>query len=628
MASMFDSSYSLESITFGENFNTSNVESMFDMFTLCNELVSLDLSNFNTASVTDMGEMFYSCSALESITFGETFDTSNVENMADMFNWCETLTELDLSTFNTSNVEYMSNMFSYCSALTELDLSNFVIGEGVNVEDMFLECTPETIILPSTIGTPVELSATYYTASGKQVLWDDYSTDGFTSAHEGQTITKTKPVLYLYKYWQNKIPNLANITSIMFTNDSSEFSDIDNYDEYDIGATDATGETLKPGALKAIVAGTTMYVHYALPIFAPIDSSQLFANLNALTLSLGDLDTSNVENMAGMFFCCESLTELDLSSSDTSNVIDMSEMFSNCSSLTELDLSSFELVENIDDVAFMFYNCTPEIIILPNTINAEVALSTTYYIQSTGEVAYLSDGTSNGFTSAHEGQTLVKTAPVQLVIWRESDGSTVNEFTNGTYTFDGTTFVATIILPNATAVDTYLEAAYNIGINDYPIGIDNCEITVNGLKLIISVDASYIGNSTFTPEDIINSQTPVVIKLVGAYTTTGTAVVTFDLPSESYNVEHTGTWSFDGTTFIIEVSFGDGTVLHQDVYNQWYLNNNFGPFFNGIQGTFSFSNNGFNFTCSYEPGSWILEYFCEFTQGQELTLLINYNQNV
>ena len=56
---------------------------------------------------------------------------------------------------------------------------------------------------------------------------------------------------------------------------------------------------------------------------------------------LNNLDTSNVESMAGMFDNCTELQTLDVSHFDTSNVVDMSYMFDWCENLTDLNLSNF-----------------------------------------------------------------------------------------------------------------------------------------------------------------------------------------------------------------------------------------------------------------------------------------------
>ena len=114
----------LESIEFGEGFNTSFVMDMGGMFGQCGSLTSLDISNFNTANVTDMGGMFSSCHSLTSLDISN-FNTANVLDMSEMFTFCSSLTSLNVSNFNTENVSHMVGMFEACSSLTSIDLSNF-----------------------------------------------------------------------------------------------------------------------------------------------------------------------------------------------------------------------------------------------------------------------------------------------------------------------------------------------------------------------------------------------------------------------------------------------------------------------------------------------------------------------
>ena len=114
----------LTSIDFGDNFNTSNVTSMSQMFYDCSSLASLNLSNFNTSNVTDMYEMFRFCSSLTSLNLSN-LNTGNVADMYSMFNGCSSLSSLNLSNFNTSNVNDMRYMFCNCIRLTSLNLYNF-----------------------------------------------------------------------------------------------------------------------------------------------------------------------------------------------------------------------------------------------------------------------------------------------------------------------------------------------------------------------------------------------------------------------------------------------------------------------------------------------------------------------
>ena len=121
------------------NFNTSQVTSMNNMFEYCSSLHSLNLSNFNTSQVKDMHFMFYSCSSLTSIDL-TYFNTSQVKDMDFMFNGCELLISLDLSNFNTSQVTSMSCMFCSCSSLISLDLSNFNTSQVQSMQSMFQYC--------------------------------------------------------------------------------------------------------------------------------------------------------------------------------------------------------------------------------------------------------------------------------------------------------------------------------------------------------------------------------------------------------------------------------------------------------------------------------------------------------
>ena len=60
--------------------------------------------------------------------------------------------------------------------------------------------------------------------------------------------------------------------------------------------------------------------------------------------------------MAGMFYCCGQLTELNLTGMNTANVTTMREMFSGCQSLTALALTGFDTT-NVTDMYGMFMDC-------------------------------------------------------------------------------------------------------------------------------------------------------------------------------------------------------------------------------------------------------------------------------
>ena len=78
-------------------------------------------------------------------------------------------------------------------------------------------------------------------------------------------------------------------------------------------------------------------------------------NLQSIT-GLEYLNTSEVTDMAWMFFYCSNLTSLDFSHFNTSKVNSMYNMLGYCQSLTNLDLSSFNTSQVIS-MSSMFDHC-------------------------------------------------------------------------------------------------------------------------------------------------------------------------------------------------------------------------------------------------------------------------------
>ena len=101
-----------------------------------------------------------------------------------------------------------------------------------------------------------------------------------------------------------------------------------------------------------------LYIVSEAPIFAPIYCSGIFKNFkNLIQINFNNnFNTSNVENMYGMFQWCKSLTDLDLSSFNTSKVTDMHMLFYDCPLLTNLNLSNFN-TSGVTTLWQMFNNC-------------------------------------------------------------------------------------------------------------------------------------------------------------------------------------------------------------------------------------------------------------------------------
>ena len=363
----------LTSISFG-NFNTSKVTNMKYMFAgagYTRHLTSLDLSCFDTSNVTDMYGMFFwwgPCS-LTSINLS-SFNTSKVTNMSRMFFGCN-ITSLNISNFNTSNVTNMDSMFYACDKLTSLNLSSFDMSKVTNTKDMLASCSGLTEIkTPKAIG-----SAAVDLPTKTNYSWFDQANTNntytqITPACTSKTLVLYENSSYLRKDWKTALKNTnssyiaANIKTIQFVNTVPSGS---GYTQVSVGATAADGATAFTAGtagiydviayVKANSSDSTKYdiIFYSpATIFAPINSSYLFYDLTALSsITLENLNTSNVTDMLYMFFSCSSLTSLDVSSFNTSKVTNMAAMFGLCTSLTSLDVSNFN-TSKVTEMGAMF----------------------------------------------------------------------------------------------------------------------------------------------------------------------------------------------------------------------------------------------------------------------------------
>ena len=278
---LFSNFEKLIQINFNNNFNTSKVTNMFQIFLNCSSLTSLDLSSFNTANVTNIVGIFNRCSSLTSLDLS-SFNTVNVTYMGSMFSGCSSLTSLDLSSFNTANVINMGGMFRYCSSFTSLDLSSFNTSKVTNMGGMFEWCSSLTNLDLSNFNTANVTDMSYMLSSCESL----------------------------------SSLNISNFNTLNLTTMSSMFSNCSSLTNLDLSNFNTINVT---------------------------NMSSMFSSCKALTsLDLSSFNTAKVTNMYEMFNWCSSLTSLDLSSFNTANVTNMGGMFSRCSSLEKLNLSNFD----------------------------------------------------------------------------------------------------------------------------------------------------------------------------------------------------------------------------------------------------------------------------------------------
>ena len=384
MDSMFYGCSGLTSLDLS-NFDTSNVTNMFYMFGFCSALTSLDLSNFNTFNVTNMSYMFNDCSSLTNLNLS-SFNTSNVTDMSFMFNDCSSLTSLDLNHFNTSNVTRMIATFTRCSGLTSLDLSRFNMSNVTDINWMFGGCSGLTSLDLSSFNTSkvTDMSWMFYGCSSMATIYagSGWNTAAVTSGGNmfkdcsnlvggAGTTYDANRTDYTYAHVdggtanpgyftdKNAAPAVAEAYAVLsdsnsvltFYYDDQKVArggmSVGPFDEFSVRWNGHAGD------IKSVVFDDSF------ANCTSITSTRLWfcdcSNLRKIT-GIGNLNTSNVTNMNGMFAVCSSLTSLDLSNFNTSNVTDMNSMFLNCDGLTSLDVSNFN-TSKVTEMAGMFYGC-------------------------------------------------------------------------------------------------------------------------------------------------------------------------------------------------------------------------------------------------------------------------------
>ena len=90
MSDVFNGCTSLKYVNLN-NWNTSNVLTMLNMFYDCSQLLVLDINSFDTNRVIYYDYMFYGCSSLKRIVASNTFIVNGFSSSNHMFEGCSSI---------------------------------------------------------------------------------------------------------------------------------------------------------------------------------------------------------------------------------------------------------------------------------------------------------------------------------------------------------------------------------------------------------------------------------------------------------------------------------------------------------------------------------------------------------
>ena len=412
--SFFKDFEGLVSITDIEKLDTSNATSFAHMFDHCSAIEAIDVNTLNTDSLTDTSYMFTYCTSAKDIILGDNFDTSNVTSMREMFN-ATGAKELDLTNFDTSKVTNMYGMFSSCGNLETIRVSDkFVVDQVTSSSSKFMFNTCSKLVGEK--GTKFTDTATpwdktyahidggtsnpglFSGPAGTFMYWivdgaeDKRTIHYYATAGDGRTPVEigANGIVYTgldnqeiekikYAVFENNetivatdvrsyfagFSGLESITDLgnLDTSKATSFANMFNYcgsivnlDVSDL-RTDSLNDTSRMFEDCRKVQTITFGNNFDTSKVTTME--QMFATCNKLTsLNFGNkFNTSNVTNMSNMF-CAVGLEELDLTKFDTSKVTNMYGMFAESLELKTIKVSDKFVVDQVSEGDYMFVGCS------------------------------------------------------------------------------------------------------------------------------------------------------------------------------------------------------------------------------------------------------------------------------
>ena len=320
-----------------------------------------------------MKNMFKDCESLEILNLN--FNTDNVENMENMFSLCLNLSSLNITTFNIDNCNSFTNMLENDEGLI-LYVDTFKCKKLV-------ETIPDYVIIIDVVTIPSigEINSIYDIQNsdkktqllGKEFKFNiDYRLDiyingkkiKFSKEYKVNDIGETNIKFKLYydlnmDYMFKDVSDLISIEMISENNCkilsmNSTFENAKALNQFYISG--FSGEEIK--SMNKLFYNTDLN-YYSFNSFDSRnleDISYMFSNTDINEFSLNGLMINNVKNMSHLFDNCLSLVSFNNEGFDTRNVIDMSNMFSSCISLSEIDVSNFK-TQKVENMAGMFEDC-------------------------------------------------------------------------------------------------------------------------------------------------------------------------------------------------------------------------------------------------------------------------------
>ena len=296
-----------------DNWDVSSVTNMSEMFAGCYNF-NQPLNNWNVGSVTDMSGMFRDCDNFNQPL--NNWDVSSVTDMSAMFIHCYNFNQ-PLNNWNVSSVTDMSVMFSSCENFNQ-PLNNWNVSSVTDMGGMFGGCT------------------------------------NFNQSLNNWNVSSVTDMGEMFVFCENFNQPLNNWDVSSVTNMREMFRNCENFNQPLDSWRDKLSQELINKLLliyfveRKIVNNKTRYY--------PKTKDELRSLVIEESLNLGDIDTSAITDMSGLFYGSGRKDFSGIESWDVSSVTCMSMMFFGCDNFNQ-PLDSWD-VGNVTNMSGMFRDCT------------------------------------------------------------------------------------------------------------------------------------------------------------------------------------------------------------------------------------------------------------------------------
>ena len=350
----FNGCRNLAYIKFPENEKATDVRNIKYMFAGCNKLTSIDLSGFSFVNIIDIASMFSECFALEKLILPQNEMASNIQDFSYMLRGCMKLTEIDLSNIDFANSKKLSYMFYECKSLKSINLYTSVKATRIeNIQGMFIHCEKLASIDLSNFSftKTKDLTSMFFYCSNLETI----------ILPKNELATSVENLSYMFSTCLKlKIIDLSGISFTSVVDLRYLFSNCLSLENIIFPEDVETSNNIQH--FSYVFANCYKLTTIDISKFN-LDNVQdinylFFSCSNLENIALPNRKFNNIINMGYTFSNCSKMETIDITWINMSNVLNLDNTFSNCKKLNKIKFTEDEKIKKINDMNNTFANCT------------------------------------------------------------------------------------------------------------------------------------------------------------------------------------------------------------------------------------------------------------------------------